>query len=283
MVYIYGLKCPVAGVVRYVGKSINPQRRLIAHLTGARTGAYKHHTSAWLRKVIAEGLLPELVILEEVQPGKDWRAVEREWIQRAQSAGWPITNSTAGGEGLDYIDPDAKAAYIANLRAAMKLRASTPEGRAQIANMKAASMTQEVHARRALGMKAAWNDPIKRARMAEALERMRINPSAKAKRSVTAKAHWAANRDAIVANMWTPEVREKHRAAKKAAWTDPETRERLMNRWTPEARAKQAEELTQRQAKIQAARTPEVRAKQAAALKATWAKRKAAKLAATAE
>ncbi len=283
MVYIYGLKCPVAGVVRYVGKSINPQKRLIAHLTGARTGAYKHHTSAWLRKVIAEGLLPELVILEEVQPGQDWRSIERAWIEKAQLAGWPITNSTAGGEGLDYIDPAAKAQYLKNLSEAVKRRMQTPEGRANVEKMRLAGWTPEIRAKRKAGLKEAWRDAEKKAAWDAARDRMARDPEAQRKRAEALQANWAANRDAMVAKIWTPATRAKQSAGRVASWADPETRERLMNRWTPEARAKQAEELATRQAKIQAARTPEVRAKQAAALKATWAKRKAAKLAATAE
>lgn len=283
MVYIYGLKCPVAGVVRYVGKSINPQKRLIAHLTGARTGAYKHHTSAWLRKVIAEGLLPELVILEEIQPGKDWRAVEREWIQRAQSAGWPITNSTAGGEGLDYIDPEAKARYLKNLSAALKARMQTDAGKENLRKMNEAGQMPSARAKRIASVKQAWQDPEKGARMQAFLQLGRTSAEAIQKRGAATKRRWSDDPEKMMAAIWTPEAREKHRAAKTASWTDPETRERMMNRWTPEARAKQAEELATRQAKIQAARTLEVRAKQAAALKATWAKRKAAKLAATAE
>lgn len=283
MVYIYGLKCPVAGVIRYVGKSINPQKRLIAHLTGARTGAYKHHTSAWLRKVIAEGLLPELVILEEVQLGQDWRAVEREWIQRAHRAGWPITNSTAGGEGLDYIDPEAKARYLRNLSAALKARMQTDAGKENLRKMNEAGQTPAARAKRVASLNQAWSDPAKRAAWDAARMRMLDDESAQEKRAEGIKKNWLANRDAMVAKIWTLETRAKQSAGRAADWADPETRERMMNRWTPEARAKQAEELAQRQDKIQAARTPEVIAKQAATLKATWAKRKAAKLAATLE
>lgn len=277
MVYIYGLKCPVAGVIRYVGKSINPQKRLIAHLTGARTGAYKHHTSAWLRKVIAGGLLPELVILEEVQSGQDWRAVERRWIEKARIAGWPLTNTTAGGEGLDYLDPEDMAAYKANHRAAMKRLAATLEGQAGIRKMTEGGSKPEAQAKRISALRQAWTDPQKRANWDAARERMARDPETQRKRAEALQANWAANRDEMVAKIWTPATRAKQSAGRVASWADPETRERLMNRWTPEARAKQAEELATRQAKIQAARTPEVRAKQAAALKATWAKRKAEK------
>lgn len=74
-----------------------------------------------------------------------------------------------------------------------------------------------------------------------------------------------------------PETKKKQSESKKKAWADPDTRVRLMNRWTPEAKALQAERLLERQALIQSRMTPEIRARQAATLKDTWAKRKAAR------
>ena len=283
MVYIYGLKCPVAGVIRYVGKSINPEKRLIAHIGAALRSEYNHHTSRWIRKLHAEGLLPQLVILQAMEREQDWRVAEREWIQRAQQAGWPITNSTAGGEGLDYIDPEAKAKYLRNLSAAIKARMQTEAGKENLRKMNAAGQVPSARAKRLASVKQAWQDPEKGARMQAFLELGRTSAEAIQKRGEATKKRWSADPEKMMAAIWTAESRAKHRAAKAASWTDPETRERMMNRWTPEARVKQAEELATRQAKIQAARTPEVRAKQAAALKATWAKRKAAKMAATAE
>lgn len=283
MTFIYGLVCPLEDVVRYIGKSIEPEKRLIAHIGGALRKEYKHHTARWIRKLAEQQLKPRLVILQTVLAGDDWRLVERQWIEHATQAGWPITNSTAGGEGLDYIDPEAKAKYRQNLSVAMKKRMQTEAGKANLQKMQDALLCPEVLEKRTRAVKNAWQDPLKAPRMHAFLELGRTELSAITKRGLATKARWETDREGMIETIWTPETRAKQSAGRKADWANPETRQRMMNRWTPEAKAKQAAELATRQAKIQAARTPEVRAKQAAALKATWAKRKAAKLAANQE
>lgn len=282
MVFIYGLLCPIDEAIRYIGKSVMPEKRFIAHLSGARRQTYDHHTARWIRKLEADNLRPSLVILEELADGADWRSAERGWITRAQKAGWPLTNSTAGGEGLDYLDPEEKARYQVNHRAAMKAYAQTEEGRRGILRMKEASMQPEANANRSAALKEAWADPQKRGNMTAAIERMRVDPTVRQKKAASLRAHWEANRDEIIEKIWTPETRAKQSEGRKASWANPEMRERMMNRWNSEAREKQAHALRERQAKIQAGRTAEVRAKQAAALKANWAARKAAKMAQTA-
>lgn len=282
-VYIYGLLCPLTGATRYIGKSIRPERRLIAHIGGALRSEYNHHTARWIRKLHAAGLRPTLVILQIVEAGQDWRSIERAWIEKAQKAGWPITNSTAGGEGLDYIDPEAKAKYLKNLSTAVKARMQTEAGKENLRKMNAAGQAPSARAKRIASVKQAWQDTDKGARMQAFLALGRTSAEAIRKRGEATKRRWSDDPEKMIATIWTPEARAKQSAGRAADWANPETRERLMNRWTPEARVKQAEELAKRQDKIQAARTPEVIAKQAATLKATWAKRKAAKLAATAE
>lgn len=275
--YIYGLQCPLSGDVRYIGKSIAPTKRINAHIRGAVSFSYDHHTARWLRKLAAENLRPVLTILEEVKAGEDWRSIERSWIERARTAGWPLTNTTAGGEGLDYIDQGAKAAYLRNLSAAAKARMQTEAGRENLRKMNAAGLAPAVRAKRVAGLMAAWSDPQRRQAMESALRAMQNDPRARKKQSIASGARWAADHAGMVAEIWTPESRAKHRASRIAAWADHASRERMMTaRWTPEARAKQAAEVLSRKEKIQAAMTPEVRAKQAAKLKETWAKRKAA-------
>lgn len=279
MTFIYGLICPLEDVVRYIGKSVEPEKRFIAHVGAALRKEYNHHTARWIRKLDEQGLRPKLVVLQTVLPGQDWRQVERQWIENAKASGWPITNSTAGGEGLDYIDPEAKARYIKNLSVALKARMQTQAGKENLKKMRDALNDPLVLARRGESVKKAWLDPEKGERMRAFLEIGRTDEAAIAKRGLATKARWAADHAGMIQTIWTPESRAKQSAGRKADWQDPETRERMMNRWTPEAKAKQAAELATRQAKIQAARTPEVRAKQAASLKATWAKRKAEKAA----
>lgn len=100
---IYALVDPRTDEIRYVGKtgkSLN--ERLKKHLGAAKngTGTYLLH---WLHQLLDEGLIPEAEVLEAIAEGDDWQERERWWIRHGHSEGWPLTNATAGGEGL--LDP----------------------------------------------------------------------------------------------------------------------------------------------------------------------------------
>lgn len=276
MIYIYGLVCPVAGDVRYIGKSINPEKRLRAHIGAAVRGEYQHHAARWLRRLASRGQSPAIRILEEVPDGGDWRVSERAWIARAASEGWRITNSTAGGEGLDYLDPRDEAEYKKNHRAAMKKLAATEAGKAGIRKMLDAQ-TPESRRKASTSLKKHYSQPEAVERLRAAITEAQQRPETRARHSAASKAAWASDHEGMKAKIWTDETRRKHRQKRVASWADPEVRKRMENRWTPEARAKQAEELASRREKMLQARTPEARAKQAESLRATWAKRKAIK------
>lgn len=207
MVRIYGIVCPVSGQIRYIGKTAYPlDFRLRQHLTESirRRGTYKER---WIAKQLDEGLFPSIWELELVPEGVSWQVRERGWISRALELGLPLTNTTAGGDGVEFLSEADRLDF---------------------------------------------------------LER----------KSESAKAMWLRMRPVFEEKFSSERVRKNHSERAKRCWDDPETRKRLMNRWTPERRAAQAAEIAKRQARIQAERTPEVRAKQAASLKATWARRK---------
>jgi hypothetical protein len=99
--YIYGLKDPRDGLVYYVGKSNDPDTRLIQHLEKRSNP----HKIAWIESLEAEGLTPELVILETVDRA-NWKESERYWIALGREEGWPLTNILDGGEGSDaFVGP----------------------------------------------------------------------------------------------------------------------------------------------------------------------------------
>ena len=274
MIYIYGLVCPVAGDIRYIGKSINPEKRLRAHMGAAVRGEYQHHAARWLRRLAAAGECPTIRILEEVQDGCDWRDSERKWIARAALEGWQITNSTAGGEGLDYLDPKDEEKYRKNHSEAMKRFARTDAGKAGIRKMLEAQ-TPESRLKASRSLKNFYSQPGTIDSLRVAITNAQRRPETRARHSVASKAVWAADPEGMKAKIWTDEARKKHRQKRIESWTNPEVRERMANRWSPEARVKQAAALEGRRQKMKAAMTPEVRAKQAATLRETWAKRKA--------
>src|SRR3546814_432329 len=129
MIYIYGLHCPRADCIRYVGKSTNPQKRLAAHLRFARTGYYNHNQARWLRSLQDRGLMPRLVILHELPEDADWQSVERAEIASASARGWRLTNTKAGGDGLSFRNSAERANVVKKMSAVAVSRCQTPEAR----------------------------------------------------------------------------------------------------------------------------------------------------------
>lgn len=90
---IYALCCPVTSEVRYVGKTIDPARRLRHHMSEARRLPHLHK-SRWIKTLVAEGLRPMIKVLEVV-PEAEWEAAERRWIASFSN----LTNAAEGGSG----------------------------------------------------------------------------------------------------------------------------------------------------------------------------------------
>jgi hypothetical protein len=134
VIYIYGLFCPVAQQIRYVGKAADLRVRLIGHLYSA--GKPRTHRDHWLAKLKRSGLRPEVHVLRELPDGADWAVVEREEIAKGFAAGWPLTNLTRGGEGA--VDNEEG-------RRRRKERMSAPETRRRLS----------------ASAKARWADPVK--------------------------------------------------------------------------------------------------------------------------
>lgn len=266
-IFIYGLECPVERTVRYVGKSTNPPQRLKAHLSGAKCGAYNHHTARWLRRLLGDDLRPSLVILHEVQPGECWQDIERAFIASAESRGWRLTNSTAGGEGLDYIDPEDEARYRANLKRAMSAYHSTPDGQAKFQRMIAATLEPEALARRNAAIREAKGKPEFRIKMAVVSREINARPEVKKAKSKASAAMWRDpdQRARLMQAYSSPATKAKQSAAKQASWADPETGAKLREiHASDEVRRKKSEGAKRRA-------TPEYRAMMAERTRAAWA------------
>lgn len=275
-IYIYGLFCPIENTVRYVGKSNRPENRFRAHLSSARGSTYEHHTSRWIRKLLSQGHRPTLIILEEVAAEVRWQDVERAYIASAADWGWKLTNSTAGGEGLDFICPEASAKYRAKLSASLKKVWATPERREEARLRVLASWADpEIVARRKASSELARQTPETQARYVAAAKDIHSRPEVKEKVRASLKAAWAdpERKERWVAATTTPEVKRKQSEAKLASWKDPEFIAKQAAGWTDERRAKQATwpNDPERKAKIDAARnSEEYKAKRAATIRAKW-------------
>lgn len=107
-VTIYALADPRTGEVRYVGKAVDPVRRLQQHLTRFQLTTYRSQKNSWLLSLLDAGVTPTLHVLELVDH-QDANAAEIRWIAKAIEMGGRLTNGTAGGDGGAITDPDAKA------------------------------------------------------------------------------------------------------------------------------------------------------------------------------
>jgi hypothetical protein len=93
--FIYYLQDPRNPMKGYIGKSNDPNDRLLHHYCESK-GTYKYK---WLRKLARLGLKPAIVILEEVSYDC-WQEKEIYWIAFYRWLGYTLTNSTDGGEGV---------------------------------------------------------------------------------------------------------------------------------------------------------------------------------------
>lgn len=214
---------------------------------GARRGTYDHHTARWLRALIGEGLKPEIVILHEVTEGERWQDIERSFIASAVDRGWKLTNSTAGGEGLDYLNPEDDARYRANLSRSLKEVFNRPEMvERQRAISRATAANPELLAKRNAAIREAYKNPSSRARVAAASRATGAKPEVKAARSDKGKAAWQQPdyRATLTAARNDPDFVAAQAERLRDRWADPEHREKLnAARWTEEKRREQAERI----------------------------------------
>lgn len=96
------MKDPITGLIRYVGKSDNPKKRLSSHLGEARDR--NCHRKVWLQSLKIQGLRPVLEILDEV-PEEEWQSWEVAYIEHFREAGYDLTNNSAGGDGICNPSP----------------------------------------------------------------------------------------------------------------------------------------------------------------------------------
>ena len=76
--YVYGLQCPVTELIRYVGVSSRPERRLREHLSFM--GRYcNHRIYPWFKSLRDIGVKPKLILLSDAMPKRDALRLERQW------------------------------------------------------------------------------------------------------------------------------------------------------------------------------------------------------------
>lgn len=92
-VYIYGLVDPRDNRVRYIGKSIEPSKRLVSHLTDKTSNPFK---AAWIDELKIKGLKPTIKIIDKCEE-YSWCARERFWIAEYRKLEPDLLNISDGG------------------------------------------------------------------------------------------------------------------------------------------------------------------------------------------
>jgi hypothetical protein len=92
--YIYGISH--RGLIRYIGKSNNPRRRLYQHIN-EKSNKHKYN---WLNNIIKNNDRPTIEIIDEV-PEEEWEFWEQYWISQFKTWGFKLLNATNGGEGAN--------------------------------------------------------------------------------------------------------------------------------------------------------------------------------------
>lgn len=103
------------GVIKYIGKANNPEKRLKSHMRDA----YRRDTP--LYKWVRENGQPEMMILES--DCKDWPESERRLIAEHKAKGFDLLNVAAGGNQPHCPKEVCARNGVSNA----KLRVSTPE------------------------------------------------------------------------------------------------------------------------------------------------------------
>jgi group I intron endonuclease len=95
-VYIYILKDPITYEIRYVGKTIDPNKRLKEHVR--KSTLAKTYKNNWIQQLIKKGLQPTLEIIDLVSE-QNWGEQEQKWINKFRNEGVKLTNIADGGVG----------------------------------------------------------------------------------------------------------------------------------------------------------------------------------------
>jgi hypothetical protein len=113
--YIYALVDPRDHAVRYVGQTNDVAERMRCHTQYWSAINRKGHKAKgrWTQGLLAEGLRPQIVILETV-PFAAADTAERRWIAFGAKLGWKLFNVMTNPPQLDLLaDEELRAAATA--------------------------------------------------------------------------------------------------------------------------------------------------------------------------
>lgn len=195
-IFIYALNCPVTGKTRYIGQTIDPDRRLEEHLAAK----YVWHSARWIKSLRVKKMRPVMEILDVV-PDTEADFWETEYIQSYLERGFDLTNILAGG-----------GAYARGWK-------HTPEVLAKISasqrgNKKWLGKTHSLETREKMSAanRGRKFSPEHRAKLGAAKRGKTLSPEHRAKMSASHR----GSKNGFFGKKHSPETREKISAARRA-------------------------------------------------------------------
>lgn len=115
MYYLYTLKDPITNLVKYVGYSKRPKRRIWEHLRDAKMGS-KTYKSCWIKSLLEIQQVPIMEIIKVCEHHEDILLEEINLIKELKEKSIQLTNLTNGGDGRKGFKlPDNHPFFICNL------------------------------------------------------------------------------------------------------------------------------------------------------------------------
>jgi len=102
MYYLYTLKDPITNIVKYVGYSKNPKRRLWEHIRDAKRGL-KTYKSCWVKSLLDIQQVPIMEIIKDCEYHEDILVEEINLIRNLKEENIQLTNLTNGGDGRSGV------------------------------------------------------------------------------------------------------------------------------------------------------------------------------------
>lgn len=183
---IYGLIDPRDLLIHYVGRSSDGMQRPMTHARNHRRSS--HHgvrTAVWIADLRSSGHEYAIVVLERIEKPRapstrcwwlddrnptELPAAEQWWIAYGRACGWPLTNMTAGGDGVLGYRP-SRAQREANSERMRAWWEAHPEARAVIAEQTRRRMLGHTKSPETCAKLAVPKSPETRRRMVAARAR----------------------------------------------------------------------------------------------------------------
>lgn len=194
-VSVYFLCEPDSEVIRYVGYTSMPTRRLAGHVASALKYQRNTHKDNWIRSLARDGKQPVMKITRVVASVDEAKQLEIAFIADLQASGHRLTNATLGGDGTTGCRAlrgrKLTLSHRQKVGSAVRKAYASREARAAISMRVSASWTPERRAAHSRKKREHFQSAIVRAQHRDAQKAFYAIPGARKAQSLRMKTWWA--------------------------------------------------------------------------------------------